>query len=399
MLCHHAHANLGDLKLHRLTIRNIRNISELHLECDLGIHFIHGTNAQGKTSILESISLLSQLRSFRDSDLGALVQHHQTTGLVEGKFKLDETSEASLRVELSRTPKLEKRAYINHKLAKSSVDYYGVKKANSLVQFHAIVLNPTSTDLIRGEPALRRTYLNQVIASESPHHLDQLRRYQKVLDQKNALLKPEKYSEKSLDLDLLIILNEQMAELGAQIIHDRLVFLQRISSPVSEFLSKIAPQQTPVFLGYQDSDKSTQTLKFHRHFELPTVKILEANLRKKLEGGIALERARRSSLFGPHRDDLKLMMGDYSELVDVGSQGEIRSTLLALKLAELEEFRKVTGVQPVLMIDDFSSELDSNRRGFLLNYLKDSDLQIFVTSTEALDSPGKIIRMNQGWIS
>jgi DNA replication and repair protein RecF len=86
--------------------------------------------------------------------------------------------------------------------------------------------------------------------------------------------------------------------------------------------------------------------------------------------------------------------------VDVGSQGEIRSVLLALKLAELEEFEKHTGVQPVLLIDDFSSELDSTRRNFLLNYLKDSELQIFVTSTDdlsrSLDSGGTLIQMSQG---
>ena len=85
-----------------------------------------------------------------------------------------------------------------------------------------------------------------------------------------------------------------------------------------------------------------------------------------------------------------------NDLLDVGSQGEIRSLLLALKLSELEAFKKHTEVQPVLLIDDFSSELDANRRGFLLDYLKDSELQIFVTSTDLIETKGKTIRMIQG---
>jgi DNA replication and repair protein RecF len=277
-----------------------------------------------------------------------------------------------------------------------------VKLQHSPVQFHAIVLNPTSTDLVRGEPRLRRNYLNQVISSEDPTQLDILKKYQKVIDQKNALLK----DDRTFDLQLLKILNENIATLGAQVVYARYNLLNRIAPPMTEFLQKIAPQQQPIFLAYKNSDKSAETLQFNRHFEPPTVKILEANLHQKLEEMMPAERARKSSLIGPHRDDIKFHVGEAStnsgsipDLVDVGSQGEIRSVLLSLKLAELEEFKRQTGVQPVLLIDDFSSELDATRRGFLLNYLKDSDLQIFVTSTEILDSPGKLIQMNRGCIA
>lgn len=395
------------MKLKKLSIQNIRNLTDVKLDCDLGVHYIHGPNAQGKTSILESISILSSLRSFRDSDLQAILKKGEARGVIKGEFEIEPGLNAELRVELVQGPaRFEKRAYINQKLAKSSVDYFGVKLAHSPIQFHAIVLNPTSTDLVRGEPALRRAFLNQTLSAEDPIHLDVLRRYQKVVDQKNALLK----DDRGVDTQLLKILNENIASLGAMIINARHQFLTRISGPVSEFLEKIAPQQNPVFLAYKSSDKSNQTLQFHRHFEPQTVKILEANLHQKLEEMMPAERARKSSLIGPHRDDLLFQVGQAEgsvqeiggkvpDLNDVGSQGEIRSVLLSLKLAELEEFKKQAGVQPVLLIDDFSSELDSTRRGFLLNYLKDSELQIFVTSTEVLDSPGKLIRMNRGWIS
>ena len=389
----------------------MRNIHEVTLDCGSGIHFIHGSNGQGKTSLLESIYLLSNLRSFRDSDLGALIQNGQPFAQVRGLFQIDPGTEAELRVDLIQNgARLEKRAYINQKLSKSAVDYFGVKLNHSPIQFHAINLNPTSTDLIRNEPAYRRTYFNQVVSSEDPEYLGILKRYQKIVDQKNALLK----QEERFDPQLLQILNENLAREGGQVMFSRLKYLQKLASPVVDFLTKIAPSQDPVNLGYFSKifqgQFDTETLYFTGHFEVPEVKILVENLHRKITQLVAQERVRKSSLVGPHRDDLIFKViprksgseGNFNgkNILDVGSQGEIRSLLLALKLSELEEFKKHTGVQPVLLIDDFSSELDTTRRGFLLNYLKDSGLQIFVTSTDhlanELDRNAKTIRMVEG---
>jgi DNA replication and repair protein RecF len=386
------------LKLDRLNIRNIRNIQEVDIPCGRGIHFIYGLNGQGKTSILESIYLLSNLRSFRDSDLSALLMQGEEYSRVTGKFELEPGTEAELKVELVQGPRrFEKRAYINQKLTRSSMDYFGVKLNHSAVQFHAINLNPTSTDLIRGEPALRRNYLNQVISSESPDYMHALKVYQKTLDQKNALLK----AEEKFDLQLLKILNENLVKTGAILLHGRVSYLQKLNQPVLDFLSNIAPLQRPVNLAYRHGE----TLHFTGHFEIPTVNFWLENLHQKLIEMAPAERVRKSSLVGPHRDDLMFKVGEGTspflpDLVNVGSQGEIRSLLLSLKLAELEAFKAHTKVQPVLLIDDFSSELDSTRRGFLLNYLKNSELQIFVTSTDDLsgnlDATGMVIEMRQG---
>jgi DNA replication and repair protein RecF len=382
------------------------------LNCDSGIHFIHGPNAQGKTSILESIYLLSNLKSFRDSDVGAMVKVGTTHAQVKGNFLIDQTSQAELRVDLVQTPlrsggnRLEKRAHINQKLMKSAADYYGLKLNHFPIQFHAINLNPTSTDLMRGEPSIRRNYLNQVISSENPGYMGVLKRYQKTLDQKNALLK----AEEKFNANLLAILNDSLVKEGAQIVFSRLFYLQKIAPAVLDFLSNIAPKQEPINMGY----RTGETLYFTGQFELPSLQNLEGILHQKLAQNSTQERVRRTSLVGPHRDDLIFRVGNQvnlaemaKDLVDVGSQGEIRSVLLALKLSELEEFKKHTGVQPVLLIDDFSSELDSTRRGFLLNYLKDSELQIFVTSTDDPSSvlsnslefgKGKSIRISNGTI-
>ncbi|MBU6153082.1 MAG: DNA replication and repair protein RecF [Bdellovibrionales bacterium] len=386
------------MKLHNLHIQNVRNINEVSIPCGRGIHFILGMNGQGKTSILESIYVLSNLRSFRDNDLHPLLRSGCSSSQIRGDFRIAEATRAELKVELVQGPKrFEKRAFINQKLSRSAVEYFGLKLNHSPIQFHAINLNPASTDLIRGEPAVRRTYLNQSISSESPEYLDILKHYQKSLDQKNALLK----QDEKIDFKLLEILNENLALSGAKLILFRLTYLNRINQTFTGFLKKIAPAQTPVFAGY----KSGETLYFNGHFEIPSLENLVENLNQKFIQKGSLERHRKTSVVGPHRDDLMFKVGTkvsplLPDLVDVGSQGEIRSVLLALKLAELEEFERITGVRPVLLIDDFSSELDSSRRNFLLRYLKDSDLQIFVTSTDdlsqSLESSGTLIRMSQG---
>lgn len=386
------------MKLQNLFLRNIRNIDEVSIPCGRGIHFIYGMNGQGKTSILESIYVLSNLRSFRDHDLHPLVKTGRDSSQIKGQFQIDANTRAELKVELIQGPRrFEKRAYINEKLSRSAVEYFGLKQLHSPIQFHAINLNPASTDLIRGEPGLRRTYLNQVISSESPEYLDILKHYQRSLDQKNALLK----EEPSFDPELLKILNENLVISGAKLLQFRLRYLNKIDQAFGRFLSAIAPTQIPVFAGY----KSGETLYFNGHFDVPPLEELVENLHQKLTEKGPQERLRKMSLVGPHRDDLVFKVGtpvshSKPDLVDVGSQGEIRSVLLALKLAELEEFEKSTGVKPVLLIDDFSSELDTVRRNFLLGYLKDSDLQIFVTSTDdlsrSLESSGTLIRMSQG---
>ncbi len=370
----------------------------MELPCGRGIHFIFGMNGQGKTSILESIYVLSNLRSFRDPDLHPLLKAGCQMSQIRGDFRIAESTRAELKVELVHGPsRFEKRAYINQKISRSAVEYFGLKSNHSPIQFHAINLNPASTDLIRGDPGIRRTYLNQSISSESPEYLDLLKHYQKSLDQKNALLK----QEGRIDDHLLKILNENLALSGGKLILSRLSFLKRIDRIFLSFLQEIAPSQTPVFAAY----KTGETLYFNGHFDFPSLQNLVENLHQKMVERGPVERQRKTSVVGPHRDDLMFKVGPrvsplLPDLADVGSQGEIRSVLLALKLAELEEFEKTAGVKPVLLIDDFSSELDSSRRNFLLRYLKDSDLQIFVTSTDdlsqSLESSGTLIRMDQG---
>jgi len=177
------------LKLRKLSLRHFRNVQELSFDCEDGIHFIYGQNAQGKTSILEAISLLSHLKSFREAEPQDLLGEGHSFSSVKGSFNIEDTVEAELKVELVKgLSRVEKRAYINQKMTRSTAEYWGLKSNHSTVQFHAISLNPTSTDLLRRDPAYRRSYLNQAISSEHTEHLPVLKRYQKTVDQKKRPL-------------------------------------------------------------------------------------------------------------------------------------------------------------------------------------------------------------------
>lgn len=389
------------MHLQQLLIRNFRNITEAIIPIEQGVHYFHGLNGQGKTSILESIHVLSNLRSFRDPHPQLCVQEGSEKSVIEGQFGFDQSNaKASLKVELVLgTGRFQKKAYVNGKLSRSSADFFGVKSRSAEVQFHAISLNPASTDLIRGEPTLRRNYLNLAVASENPSFLDTLKRYQKILDQKNALLKePERY-----DQNLLSILNNALVKEGSEIILNRLKWVEKTAPKFEAFLAQIAPKQKPVFLG----SKTFQMPIFPGHFD-PMLgrnlgELIAEVFHQKLDENRTQERARMSSLVGPHRDDLVFRVGSAepgqgSDLVDVGSQGEVRSVLLALKLAELESFESETGVKPVFLIDDFSSELDEVRREFLLGYLRGSRHQVFVTATDARlgEKLEKVFRVVQG---
>ena len=249
-------------------------MEKIEIPCGHGVHFVFGENGQGKTALLEAIYLLSNLKSFRENDHGAMVRMGERLSQVKGEFLIDSTTRADLKVEISLEPRLQKRAYINGKLSKSAADYFGLKLNHSPIQFHAITLNPTSTDLIRGEPSLRRNYLNQSIASESPVHLSLLRKYQKFLDQKNALLK----QEGSFELELLQILNDNLAQLGAQIVWDRLKYLSKITAPIDQFLSQIAPGQKKTRIAYFTKifkgNYQPQPVYFTGQFEQPTLNFL-----------------------------------------------------------------------------------------------------------------------------
>lgn len=400
------------MKIQSLRLRGFRNIENLELEPAPQLNFIVGPNAQGKTSILEGIGLISTLKSFRNSKPLEMIHFGEPFSSVWAKInKTDRSGDWSseLEVRFQRNDishRVSKTALINQKTYGSSLNYLRQKSSVSGAGIHSIVFNPSDHEMIRGNPDVRRIYLNQVIGAEDVSYLELLKRYKRSLEQRNALMKA------GTSGDAHTAYTEQLVESGSEITHRRLVWLKKLSKILPERLQTIAPQQAPLSVSYASKWMNFRASEgnlpsyfntlsgvyFSGQGTVPSIEQIEQNFWKSLSNLSTAEWRMGTTLCGPHRDDWSFHLGE-QPLKGHGSQGEVRAVLLALKLSEIELFQKETGLQPVFLLDDFSSELDQQRRKFLLEHLAETELQVFVTSTENVFSFGNLIEVRSGSVA
>jgi len=397
------------LKVSELHLRNFRNIHEATFVPDSRLNFLVGQNGQGKTSFLEALGFLATLRSFRGSRTEEVVQWNSSTAEIGCKLSAEEGTgwETDLKVSFElETEKGKKTAFINGKPYKSPTSYLSQRFGSFELGFHAVVFNPSDHDLVRGEPAGRRAYVDRVIAAENLEYLKLSAKYQRTVSQRNALLKGALKAGESLSRDLLAGFSEQMGQLAAQITYKRLEWILKLADRLNETVHQIAPEEpdlrliylsnwVPEIEGLVFNNNDLSALHFTGQGHLPSLQLLERFFWNKLNLLEAAELRSGHSLVGPHRDDWAFYLGSQS-LRGHGSQGEVRSALLALKLCEIDLFRIETGHRPLFLLDDFSSELDRERRAFLLKYLAESDLQTFVTTTEDSSLFGKKFKVARG---
>ncbi len=396
------------MRVKEVRLKNFRNIQSVYLKPGEHLNFIIGENGQGKTSILEGLSFLSTLRSFRGAKNDDVLRFGETWA--EAGCTIEESSEWSndlkvtFGVTTGATGRVAKTAFIDGKPIKSSTQYLSSRFGQVEVGFHSIVFNPSDHDLIRGEPAIRRAYLDRTLSAEDSGYLKTLSRYQKTLEQRNALLKNEVRPRP----EILEGFTENLISLGAQIARARLEWLSRLGEMLDPMLRKTVPEALPLRAFYLSSwikknhGISISSLDFAPHLfplqtPLPSLEFFTAEFREALAAQKDAEWRAGVTLAGPHRDDMALFYGD-QPLRGHGSQGETRSALITLKLCEIELFRLRTGHRPILLLDDFSSELDRGRREFLMRYLSETDLQVFVTSTEEPPFEGKVFRVKKGML-
>lgn len=408
------------MKLERIVLRNFRNIEDSTLEADPHLNFLVGSNGQGKTSFIEAIGFLATLRSFRGAKSEEVVGWGHETGEIAAQVSPEAESGSDWRTDLKVVFHLPERssdpltrirsraskvAFINGKPFKSSTQYLTQRFGSVELGFHAVVFNPSDHDLVRGEPALRRSFIDRVLAAEDVEYLTLLQKYQRVLEQRNALLKSDFPPPPSL----LSGFTEPLGKIGCLITYKRLEWIFRLSERLTAVGRNIAPNQPLMRLIYlsnwvpeiqclSSSNKNLGSPHFTGLPHLPSLEILEQAFWNQLTVLADAEIRARSSLVGPHRDDWTFFLGD-QVLKGHGSQGEVRSALLTLKLCEIELFRSRTGHRPLLLLDDFSSELDRERRSFLLQFLKNTDLQVFVTTTEDSIGLGKRFLVSNGRLS
>lgn len=397
------------MRVDRLTLRNFRNIEESTLVPDPHLNFLIGQNGQGKTSFLEALGYLATLRSFRGAKTDEVVRWGSQSAEIfcevtpgdENPFAAEFKTQLKLAFTLGER-KTSKIAFINGKPFQSSTQYLSQRFGNFELGFHTVVFNPADHDLIRGEPANRRSYLDRVLAAEDVDYLKAVQRYKRVLEQRNALLKSDDVPSR----ELLSGFNDPLVKSGSYITHKRLLWLWNLAARLQNAARKIAPRQpelravylsnwVPEISNLSISNNDLGAIHFAGLPQQASLELLEQAFWKRLSALEAVELRSRSSLVGPHRDDWTFFLGNQI-LKGHGSQGEVRSALLALKLSEIELFRERTGHRPLLLLDDFSSELDRERRAFLLRYLNETDLQVFVTSTEDSIAIGKRFGVTKG---
>ncbi|HZG14959.1 MAG TPA: DNA replication/repair protein RecF [Candidatus Bathyarchaeia archaeon] len=345
--------------LRDLSLAHYRNYESMQLKFDGPIHLFIGNNAQGKTNALESIYVLALAKSHRTARDKELIGWNADYATIRSEV---ERRYGSVRLEVQLTSK-GKRAKINGIEQAKLSEYIGA--------LNVVMFAPEDLAIVKGAPAQRRRFIDMEIGQVSPTYLHYLSNYNRVLAQRNQLLK-DLVMKKGLafDKEMLAIWNTQLAELAVKLLKKRFEFLRKLQSWASEIHTGITDGKESLSLHYENTCPVTE--------EMDTAAAEQAML-SAYEDLFEREKHRGSTLIGPHRDDFSLRINDV-DVQTFGSQGQQRTSALSLKLAEIELIKEEVGEYPVLLLDDVLSELDEHRQTLLLETIQDK-VQTFVTTT------------------
>ncbi|GKS14477.1 DNA replication/repair protein RecF [Paenibacillus chitinolyticus] len=341
----------------RLLLEHYRNYPHVEISTDRNVNIFVGPNAQGKTNLLESIYVLALTKSHRTHQEKELIQwqedHARLFGEVERKYGMS-------TLELSISGK-GKKAKVNGLEQKKLSQYVGA--------LNVVMFAPEDLEIVKGSPGIRRRFLDMEIGQVYPSYLYDLTQYQKVLVQRNNLLK-QSYPPSAANSSMLDVWNEQLAAFGVKIMKKRQSFIKKLQSWAEQIHQGITNGKEMLRVEYAPSFADG-------HFEDESV--LLDRFMIKLSQIKEQEMRRGVSLIGPHRDDLLFCIND-KDVQTYGSQGQQRTTALSLKLAEIELIREEVGEYPVLLLDDVLSELDEYRQTQLIQTFQ-KKVQTFITTT------------------
>jgi DNA replication and repair protein RecF len=334
------------LRIRNLALRNFRNVERADLIDLSRFTVLSGDNGQGKTSVLEAIYLVCTSRSFRTSQLGEIVRHGSTTASVRALFL--EGSE-----EREQTVGLEGRVRKVTLHGKRPPNLAAYATASPVVAFH-----PGEMVLSSGPASKRRTLLDRIALFVDPTSMDHLQRYTAASRSRQRTL--ELRGTEASELDAF---EQLMARHGAGLTRARAQASEHIIDELKRAFHRITAETRPLEARYEPGGSSD-----------------EAQLAEALKTGRERDRHRRSAGTGPHRDDLAITLGGFDVRVEA-SQGEHRAVTLALKMAELACISRARAAQPVLLLDDVSSELDLARTALLFDLLRETPGQLLLTTT------------------
>ena len=373
--------------LKHLSLTNFRNFTRLDVDLPRRVVLLVGDNAQGKTSILESIYFLAAFTSF---------QTHADRQIVNFRAAREPLAVTRLVADYRRgrsNHRLEARLIleptgINGQRLRKEILLDGVKRSvgDVIGHFNAVIFVPQMSQILEGGPDERRRYLNLALAQAIPAYARVLSEYNQALSQRNALLKA--LNERGGNGDQLEVWDETLARLGAQIILWRIQAIQELERLASRVHHELTRGIEVLRLAYEPAYDPLPKPDGQIGLKLDTVidrssldlKDIQEGFCKRLAQARAEEIARGVTTLGPHRDELRFLANNV-DLGDYGSRGQVRTTLLALKLAEVQWMKERTGEWPVILLDEVMAELDLQRRADLLKYVGESE-QVLFTATD-----------------
>ena len=329
-----------------LALRNFRNYEALDIIFSDKINILYGDNAQGKTNILESIYLSATTRSHKRAKEKDIIRFGEEESHIRLNIKKRDVGH---RIDVHLKKIGNKGIAIDGIPIKKSTELFGL--------INIIIFSPEDLSVVKSSPGERRRFMDMEICQLSRIYYSNLSKYNKILDQRNNTLKQIAY--RNGDEDVLDVWDDQLVDVGSSIIKERQNFINMLNDVIKEIHKNLTSEGEEIELKYEpnvESENFGEVLKEKRNIDIKNT----------------------TTMSGPHRDDFGIFINN----VDVrkyGSQGQQRTAALSLKLAEIELVKKIINDNPILLLDDVMSELDSKRREALLNSIK--DIQTIITCT------------------
>lgn len=383
-----------------VSVNCMRSLSGFEQKLGSGITVVYGPNGCGKTTILEAIHLLAQGFSFRAKDLKEAISWKCDEMILRGHFE-DNGMERNRGIRVHRRG-AEVRE--NGESLKSAAALFG--------SCPAVIMQPSDIELLRGAPDVRRHWLDEILCYRSAANGAVLRRYKRVLQQRNQWLK--QYKKAAQDRrnglsaaevvggeDLFKILTEQLIDLGAKLWSARLTLTEEMSPIITGYYRKLSGGVDEITCAYKssilkeldaldgaeflDGEELDEVSPAEPQDEIVSEESLREAFARKLAGLEYVEKLQGMTMAGPHRDDLAVCIGGY-EMRSVGSQGQCRSAALAMRFAAVDVASRYLS-KPILLLDDIFAELDVNRRSAVADLIREKECQVVIATPQKEDLP------------
>ncbi|KLE17601.1 DNA replication/repair protein RecF [Clostridium sp. C8] len=355
----------------RLQMLNYRNYKSLNITLGKNVNVFMGDNAQGKTNILEAIYYCAFSKSHRTSKDRDLINWNSDSAyisLLVGKDRLDKNIDINILKDGKKAIKINK---------------IKVSKIGELFgNFNVVMFSPEDLKIIKDSPGIRRKFIDMELCQLNPKYYYNLVQYNKILNERNVILK-----NRNLDKEILDIYDIQLANYGHHIVIDRINYINKLNFYGKDVHREISSGKENIEFRYISTIKDLENIKVNFY------ETLKKNRKKDIEKGI--------TSIGPHRDDFIVLINDI-DTKSFGSQGQQRSAVLTMKFSSLKIIKEITSEYPVLLLDDVLSELDFNRKRYILSTI--GEIQTIITCTgieditNYLDNTSRLFKVKDGEI-